>query len=94
VAALLLLIRATLARRASMVSANSSLPAVKSIWLVLIVQNVLGHLVTGPPSQWNEVVFNIYYVLLFLITAVIAVYFQSQQKHSTTCDSPVTSPTA
>lgn len=94
VAALLLLIRATLARRASTVSANSSLPAVKSIWLVLIVQNVLGHLVTGPPSQWNEVVFNLYYVLLFLITAVIAVYFQSQQKHSTTCDSPFSTPTA
>ena len=51
------------------------LAASAALWLVLIVQNILGHLVTGPPSQWNEVVFNIYYFLLFLITAVIAIHY-------------------
>lgn len=46
------------------------------IWLVLIVQNILAQLVTGPISQWNEVVFSIYYVLLFLISAVIVVHYR------------------
>ncbi len=30
------------------------------IWLVLIVQNVIAQMVTGPFKNWNEVVFNIY----------------------------------
>jgi len=46
------------------------------IWLVLITQNVLAQLVTGPFSEWNETVFNIYYVLLFLLSAVIVGHFQ------------------
>ncbi|MDB6041267.1 MAG: hypothetical protein JWM99_5108 [Verrucomicrobiales bacterium] len=41
------------------------------IWTVLVTQNVLAQLVTGPPTVWNEVVFNIYYLLLFIISAVI-----------------------
>jgi hypothetical protein len=45
------------------------------IWLVLIVLNVLAQLVTGPWSQWNEVAFSIYYILLFFITAVIVIYY-------------------
>ena len=46
------------------------------IWLVLIVQNVIGQLVTGPLSQWNEMAFSIYYMLLFAITAVIIFHYQ------------------
>ncbi len=46
------------------------------IWLVLIVQNAIAQLVTGPHSSWPEVAFAIYYVLLFLITAIIAEYFR------------------
>jgi riboflavin transporter FmnP len=45
--------------------------AARIIWIVLIIQNVLAQLVTGPPTVWNEVIFNIYYVVLFLISAVI-----------------------
>ena len=45
------------------------------IWLVLIVQNVIAQLVTGPLDQWNEAAFSIYYVLLFAITAVIVEHY-------------------
>lgn len=45
------------------------------MWLVLICQNVLAQLITGPLWQWNEFVFNVYYVLLFLITAVIVLHY-------------------
>jgi len=44
-------------------------------WLVLITQNVLAQLVTGPWSSWNEVAFSIYYLILFVLTAVIAHHF-------------------
>lgn len=85
VAALFLLIRRTLNRlEASSCRTESKCYAVKAFWLVLIVQNVLGHLVTGPPSQWNEVVFNIYYLLLFLITVVITVHYQSGKSSAAT----------
>jgi hypothetical protein len=47
------------------------------MWLVLVVQNVLGQLVTGPLTEWNEVAFNIYYLLLLAITAVIVLYFDA-----------------
>ena len=50
------------------------------MWLVLIVQNVLGQLVTGPLDQWNEMAFSIYYLLLFAITAVIVVYYTAMQR--------------
>jgi hypothetical protein len=46
------------------------------VWTVIITQNILAQLVTGPHSQWSEVAFSIYYVLLFLITAVILHHFQ------------------
>jgi hypothetical protein len=45
------------------------------LWLVLIVQNVLAQLITGPLTNWNEMAFNIYYVLLFAISAVIVVHY-------------------
>jgi hypothetical protein len=45
--------------------------AYRLIWLVLITQNILAQLVTGPWSSWNEVVFSLYYVLLFAVSAVI-----------------------
>ncbi|CAN5145667.1 hypothetical protein BH10PLA2_BH10PLA2_06260 [soil metagenome] len=50
--------------------------AYAALWLVLIVQNVIAQLITGPLNQWNELAFSIYYVVLFLITAAIAVYFR------------------
>jgi hypothetical protein len=46
------------------------------LWLVVLTQNVIAQLVTGPPSEWNEVAFNIYYLLLFAIAAVIFFHYQ------------------
>src|ERR1044071_7905721 len=45
------------------------------IWIVLIVQNLIAQLITGPHSSWPETAFSIYYVLLFFITAVIVYHF-------------------
>jgi hypothetical protein len=45
------------------------------IWLVLIVQNVIAQLITGPLTEWNEMAFSIYYILLFFITAAIVAYY-------------------
>ena len=52
------------------------------VWLVLLVQNILAQLITGPLSNWNEVVFSIYYVLLFIISAVIVCHFQRLKRRS------------
>ena len=41
------------------------------------VQNSIAQLVTGPPTQWSEMAFSIYYVLLFAITAIIVFHFHS-----------------
>ncbi len=51
------------------------------IWLVLIFQNAIAQLVTGPPAQWNEMAFSIYYALLFAITAIIVLHFHSRKVH-------------
>ncbi|MCI0492335.1 MAG: hypothetical protein L0Z07_05305 [Planctomycetes bacterium] len=48
------------------------------IWLVLIFQNVLAQLVTGPLSEWSEFVFSIYYLLLFAITALIVMLYSGR----------------
>ena len=53
--------------------------AYRLVWVVLIVQNVIAQLVTGPPTAWNEMAFSIYYVLLFLLSAVIVLHFQSMK---------------
>ena len=48
-------------------------------WLmvtVLIVQNTLAQLVTGPWTAWNEVIFNLYYLILFALSAVILYHFR------------------
>ena len=45
-----------------------------AIWLVLSCQNLLALLVTGPLSNWIEVQFCLYYLQLFLITAVIIIH--------------------
>jgi len=45
------------------------------MWLVLLTQNILAQLVTGPWSSWNEVAFNLYYLVLFALSAVIIHHF-------------------
>jgi hypothetical protein len=54
--------------------------AAGAMWLVLFVQNAIAQAITGPPSEWHEVAFNIYYVLLFASTAVTIIHFQSLKK--------------
>ena len=49
------------------------------IWLVLIVQNAIAQFVTGLLTSWNEVAFSIYYVLLFIISAVIVCHYRFVQ---------------
>jgi hypothetical protein len=49
--------------------------AYRLIWIVLITQNVLAQLVTGPPTVWNEIVFSLYYLLLLIISGVIVHQF-------------------
>ena len=50
------------------------------IWLVLIAENVVAQAVTGPVygphAAWNDFVFNILYLILFALTAVIVYHFQ------------------
>jgi hypothetical protein len=50
-------------------------------WLVVLVQNILAQMITGPLSDWKEVVFNLYYVLLFILTAVIIYHYHFIQVH-------------
>ncbi len=47
------------------------------MWLVLVVQNLIAQLVTGPPTDWNEMAFSLYYILLFLLSAIIVFHYQT-----------------
>ena len=62
------------------------------VWLVLLVQNALAQLITGPHTNWTEVVFSIYYLLLFFITAVIIYHYHvlTQILQTLRCDKPNT----
>lgn len=46
------------------------------IWAVLLIQNFIAQLITGPWSNWVEVSFAIYYILLFLISVPIIYHYQ------------------
>lgn len=52
------------------------------LWLVLIAQNAIAQLVTGPLTEWTEVAFCLYYGLLFAITAVIAMLYRQFKTQS------------
>lgn len=47
------------------------------IWLVLILQNILGQLVTGPHTSWSENAFALYYVALFVVSGILVWHFNS-----------------
>jgi hypothetical protein len=55
------------------------------IWLVLIAQNVLAQVVTGPVAgpraSWIEASFSILYVVLFCASAVIVFHYQFVKTH-------------
>jgi len=50
------------------------------VLMVLIVQNILAQLVTGPWKSWNEVAFSFYYILLFVLSWVIVYHFQTAKQ--------------
>jgi hypothetical protein len=50
------------------------------IGLVLIVQNVIAQMITGPLSNPRELQFNIYYLILFVISASIVLYYHFVRK--------------
>jgi hypothetical protein len=50
------------------------------MWLVLVVQNAIALLVTGPLTDWNEMAFAIYYVLLFLLSGTIVFHYQTLRR--------------
>ena len=49
--------------------------AYRLVWLMLIVQNVIAQLITGPWTAWSEVAFSIYYLVLFFLSAVILYHY-------------------
>lgn len=46
------------------------------IWLVLIIQNFIAQLITGPHRDWSEFSFAVYYFLLFVISGAIVYHYQ------------------
>jgi hypothetical protein len=54
------------------------------IWLVLLVQNAIAQLITGPHTQWSETAFAIYYALLFAITALIVLHVRVMKSQERT----------
>jgi hypothetical protein len=63
-------------------SARRSPRASGPMWLVLAVQNLLAQLVTGPPTEWKEVAFSLYYGLLFLLSGTIVFHYQAWREHA------------
>ena len=50
------------------------------IWIVLITQNIMAQLVTGPHSNWTETAFSIYYIMLFLISGAVVCHYHARKK--------------
>ncbi|HXY37886.1 MAG TPA: hypothetical protein VEI07_26905 [Planctomycetaceae bacterium] len=44
------------------------------------MQNAIAQAITGPLSDWQELAFNIDYLVLFALTAVTVVHFQSRKQ--------------
>ena len=64
-------------------------PCFRLVWLMLIVQNVIAQLITGPWSSWNEVAFSIYYLLLFFVSAVIVYHYHFVKTFGSLTPQPV-----
>jgi hypothetical protein len=52
------------------------------ITLVLLVQNIIAQIITGPWGEPRELHFNIYYAILFLVSGAIVFHFHNSQKTS------------
>ncbi|HXY37883.1 MAG TPA: hypothetical protein VEI07_26890 [Planctomycetaceae bacterium] len=57
--------------------------AAGAMWLVLVLQNAIAQAITGPLSDWQELAFNIYYLVLFVISAAIVAHIQALKKRET-----------
>jgi hypothetical protein len=77
---LVVIIALALVRRVMAPKEGDSVPhAWAFIVLVLVVQNALAQAVTGPLTDWNEAIFNLYYVLLFFLSAAILYHYHFMQ---------------
>jgi hypothetical protein len=47
------------------------------VWLVLLVQNAIAQVVTGPPYVWKELAFSLYYLLLLTISGLIVFHLHT-----------------
>jgi len=45
------------------------------IWTVLLIQNFIAQIITGPWSNWIEFSFSLYYLFLFLISVAIVYHY-------------------
>jgi hypothetical protein len=54
--------------------------AVLLMWVVLITQNGIAQLVTGSGSNWVELSFGVYYLVLFAISGLIVAHYHSVEK--------------
>ena len=50
------------------------------VWCVVIVLNLIAQGITFQPSNWSEMAFSLYYLLLFSTTAVILYHFQCTKR--------------
>lgn len=74
------IIALALVRRLTAPREGDSVPhAWAFVVLVVVVLNALAHLVTGPLTDWNEAMFNLYYVLLFFLSAAILYHYHFMQ---------------
>lgn len=55
------------------------------MWLVLIAENIVAQVVTGPVfgphARWDDFQFNLLYLILFALTAAIIYHFQFIKRH-------------
>ncbi len=51
------------------------------VWGVLIIQNIIAQLVTGPHSDWTENAFCLYYLILFVISSTIVYHYQVRKNN-------------
>jgi hypothetical protein len=58
---------------------DPALCPLRIILLVLVVQNIIAQIVTGPWGERRELHFNIYYAMLFLLSGAIVLHFHKQQ---------------
>jgi len=56
--------------------ANNPIPKYAVIiWTVLLIQNFIAQIITGPWSNWIEFSFSLYYLFLFLISVAIVYHY-------------------